>query len=84
MAHWQSPPPDDATTTSKGGWLRDALKNHPDCQSFRRLCRHWDMVRVLPDYLISFLKHTLSSTKSSFRPVILKPTSPPELIALEK
>ncbi|CUA76958.1 hypothetical protein RSOLAG22IIIB_12441 [Rhizoctonia solani] len=47
MAHWQSPPPDDATTTSKGGWLRDALKNHPDCQSFRKLGHHWDMYKII-------------------------------------
>ncbi|CAE6380329.1 unnamed protein product [Rhizoctonia solani] len=29
---------DDATTTRKGDWLKEALKGHPDCQTFRRLC----------------------------------------------
>ncbi|CAE6514492.1 unnamed protein product [Rhizoctonia solani] len=46
MAHWQSPSPDDSTTMSKGGWLREALKSHPDCQSFRRLCDHWEMYQT--------------------------------------
>ncbi|CAE6478247.1 unnamed protein product [Rhizoctonia solani] len=47
MAHWQSPTPDYTTTISKGGWLREVLKSHPDCQSFRILCHHWEMYKTI-------------------------------------
>ncbi|KAF8682801.1 FtsJ-like methyltransferase [Rhizoctonia solani] len=29
---------DDHTTSYKGSWLKEALKVHPDCQTFRQLC----------------------------------------------